>query len=76
MGFETIQQTKGDNMNEAMAALAAIEAQVHAMGANDSETSLSGDFAQIRRRLEMGEITAGDALAQAEGVRDSKQAYH
>ncbi len=73
MSFETIQQPKGDDMNETMAALAAIEAQVHSMGANDSET---GDLAQIRRRLEKGEITAGDALAQAEGVRDSKQAYH
>lgn len=60
-------------MNEAMAALAAIEAQIHAMGANDSE---SGDLAQIRRQLQDKEITAEEAVARAEGIRDSKQAYH
>lgn len=63
-------------MNEAMAALAAIEAQVHAMGANDSETSASGDLAQIRLKLERGEIAPTEAIVLAEGVRDSKQAYH
>jgi len=76
MEFESVQQQRGSDMNEAMAALAAIEAQVHVMGANDSETSLSGDLAQIRRQLENGEVTAAEALAIAEGVRDSKQAYH
>lgn len=76
MKFESMQQPKGQNMNEAMAAIAAIEAQVHSMGANDSETSISGDLAQIRRRLLSGEITNEEAIAQAEGIRDSKQAYH
>lgn len=60
-------------MNEAMAALAAIEAQIHSMGANDSE---AGDLTQIRRQLVDGEITAEAAIARAEGIRDSKQAYH
>lgn len=60
-------------MNETMAALAAIEAQVHSMGANDSE---SGDLAQVRTLLQKGEITSEEALARAEGIRDSKQAYH
>ena len=76
MSFESIQKQAGDEMNEAMAALAAIEAQVHSMGANDSELSNSGDLAQIRLKLERGEITPRDAISQAEGVRDSKQAYH
>lgn len=60
-------------MNEAMAALAAIEAQVHSMGANDSE---SGDLAQVRALLQKGKITSEEELARAEGIRDSKQAYH
>ncbi len=60
-------------MNETMAALAAIEAQVHSMGANDSE---SGDLAQVRALLQKGEITSEEALTRAEGIRDSKQAYH
>jgi len=76
MGFESIKQPAEGNMNEAMAAIAAIEAQVHSMGANDSETSASGDFAQIRIKLEKGEISPAEAIAQAEGVRDNKQAYH
>ena len=63
-------------MNEAFAAIASIEAQVHAMGANDSELSSGGDIAQIKLKLEKGELTPEDAIARAEGVRDSKQAYH
>ena len=60
-------------MNEAMAAIAVIEAQVHSMGANDSE---AGDLAQVRALLQKGEITSEEAVARAEGIRDSKQAYH
>lgn len=60
-------------MNEAMAALAAIEAQIHSMGANDSE---SGDLSEIRRQLVDNKITSEEAIARAEGIRDSKQAYH
>lgn len=71
-----MEQQRGNGMNEAMAAIAAIEAQVHSMGANNSETSISGDFAQIRLQLENGKINPKDAIALAEGVRDSKQAYH
>lgn len=60
-------------MNETMAALAAIEAQVHSMGANDSEV---GDLARVRDLLQKGELTSAEALARAEGIRDSKQSYH
>lgn len=67
---------KGTNMNEAMAAIAAIEAQVHSMGANDTETSPHGDLAQVRQKLLNGEIDPQKAILLAEGVRDSKQAYH
>lgn len=76
MSFESIGQKGNGEMNEAMAAIAAIEAQVHVMGANDSEVSESGDLAQIRSKLINGELTPEEATGQAEGIRDSKQAYH
>lgn len=76
MSFEAINQNGGSKMNEAMAALAAIEAQVHVMGANDSEISESGDLAQVRAKLTNGELTPEEAIARAEDIRDSKQAYH
>ena len=76
MSFEAINQNGGNKMNEAMAALAAIEAQVHVMGANDSEISESGDLAQVRVKLTNGELTPEEAIARAEDIRDSKQAYH
>lgn len=76
MSFESFNQRGQNEMNEAMAALAAIEAQVHVMGANDSETSESGDLAQVRAKLTNGELTPEEAIARAEGIRDSKQAYH
>lgn len=75
MSFEAAPR-KEEGMNEAMAAIAAIEAEIQVMGANDSETSPSGDLAQIRLKLKNREITPKEAITQAEGVRDSKQAYH
>ena len=60
-------------MNDALIAIASIEAQIHAMGANDSE---HGDLAQIRARLEAGELSPGEAIIRAEGARDGKQSDH
>lgn len=76
MSFESFRQRGNDEMNEAMAALSAIEAQVHVMGANDSEISESGDLAQVRQLLIEGELTPEEAIGRAEIIRDSKQAYH
>lgn len=76
MGFESIRPQGKSEMNGAMSALAAIEAQVRVMGANDSEISESGDLAQVRSKLLNGEITPEEAVLRAESIRDSKQAYH
>ena len=63
-------------MNRAFAAIASIEAEIHAMGANDSELTRHGDLAQIKAMLEKGELSPEEAIARAEGVKNSKQAYH
>ena len=75
MSFEMMPQ-KESGMNEAFAAIASIEAEINAMGANDAELGSNGDLAQIRMKLEKGELSPEHAIAQAEAVRDSKQSYH
>lgn len=69
MSFESPQKSVG----EAMAIIQAVKAEVHAMGANDSEFS---DLAEIQSSLESGEMSAEDAIAAAYAVRDFKQDYH
>jgi hypothetical protein len=59
--------------NEAMARIAMLEQQAMGMGANDAEASL---FANVRRQLEAGDITATEAVAAAQAILDGKQDYH
>lgn len=50
-----------------------ILAQVMAMGANDSERSV---LMTIQKEYQEKKISAEEAIKRAEGVRDSKNAYH
>lgn len=59
--------------NEAYAQIGAIEAEAHAMGANDYEPTA---FKLIREQLLSGELSPLEAVTQARGVVDSKQDYH
>ncbi len=72
MNFE---QPTGEtlNINEARIQIEALRAEIMQMGANDSEnSSIDG----IISRLDNREITPEEAVAEARGIRDSKQAYH
>lgn len=53
--------------------LAGIEQEVMQMGANDSEI---GFFKSLWMRYRAGEITLREAIAEAIGIRNSKQDYH
>lgn len=59
--------------SEARMHIEGVRGEIAAMGANDSEFE---SLNQIIERLEDSLITPVEAIAQANGVRDSKQAYH
>lgn len=61
------------NMNEAMKRIHGLMAEVSPMGANDSEFA---DFEIVLRKLQAGEITPSEAIAQAEAIKGSKMDYH
>lgn len=51
----------------------AIQQEVAIMGSNDYEIPALN---KLIERLKKGEISSGDAIAQATKIRDSKQDYH
>lgn len=61
------------NKIDVQAAISGILTQVMAMGANDSERSV---LMKISKDHMERKISDEEALAMAEGVRDSKNAYH
>jgi flagellar biosynthesis regulator FlbT len=61
------------SINDALVQIEAIRSQINSMGANDSEFEALNN---IRRKIEDREMTPEEAVAQAQGVMDSKQAYH
>ncbi len=73
MHFESTGKTPKMDVNSALSAIEAIRAQIMSMGANDSE---SESLNAICTALTAEKITPEDAIAKAEGLRDSKQAYH
>jgi hypothetical protein len=71
MENESINRQPG--INEAIARIQIIIAEVSAMGANDSEFH---DFQMIMDRLQSGTLTPTEAITQAEAIRGSKMDYH
>lgn len=55
------------------AVIMGILAEIMAMGANDSERSV---IMTIQQEYQEKKISAEEAVKRAEGVRDSKNAYH
>ena len=70
--FES-QAEKEITQGEARQHIEAVRMQVMQMGGNDSENE---SLNRVVEQLENGAITPVEAMAQADGVRDSKQAYH
>ena len=61
------------SFSEAMMRIQGIMAEVNVMGANDSEFE---NFRKVMAGLQAGNLTPSEAIAQAQGIRDSKMDYH
>lgn len=66
-------QPKRPSVNDALVELSAIESQLYATGAFDSEPA---ELNEIREHLQRGNITPEDAIARARKVLAGRQDYH
>jgi hypothetical protein len=70
---QELPQNEQPSLSAAMSRIQAIMSEVNVMGANDSEFE---SFKRVMTELESGTITPSEAVAQAQGIRDSKMDYH
>jgi hypothetical protein len=68
--MEGLNNTK---IEDAINTIMAIQQEVAIMGSNDYEIPALN---KLIEHLKKGEISSGDAIAQATKIRDSKQDYH